>query len=336
MRRVKADAPMEFKFEGFSCLSFAPPFLMPRSHSHNEVELNYLVKGNMSYLHGGQVVTMGPEQLVVFWGTMPHQVISRDEKAQLFIVNIPMPWFLQWRLPAQFSQDIVRGTLVQDPIAGRAEVDKTLFQGWFQYLQDSDPEKKKVVALEVEARLRRLAIDWGKAHPGERRISDGMSSGGGAFEKIERITNYISENYSEPLKVEDIAQAVDLHPNYTMNLFQKHCGLSLIEYLTQHRVAHAQRLLATTDAKVLDVALQSGFGSASRFYAAFMKVCGRSPRDFRTSLAFAVNHPGVQPDKTKFRDKAVALLEAAPQPAAKAAKPRKASKITISVKAGKR
>jgi transcriptional regulator GlxA family with amidase domain len=61
--------------------------------------------------------------------------------------------------------------------------------------------------------------------------------------------------------------------NYT------HTGI--LDYLTQYRVAHAQRLLVTTDLPVLEIALACGFNSLSRFYAAFKKICGRSPRTYR-------------------------------------------------------
>jgi transcriptional regulator GlxA family with amidase domain len=39
-------------------------------------------------------------------------------------------------------------------------------------------------------------------------------------------------------------------------------------------VSNAQRLLATTDAAIDDIAAQSGFGSTARFYASFQKVAG--------------------------------------------------------------
>ena len=45
-------------------------------------------------------------------------------------------------------------------------------------------------------------------------------------------------------------------------------------------VAHARRLLATTDAKVLDIAMQAGFGSASQFYNVFHQVAGQTPRQY--------------------------------------------------------
>jgi transcriptional regulator GlxA family with amidase domain len=43
-----------------------------------------------------------------------------------------------------------------------------------------------------------------------------------------------------------------------MTLFRRQFGISLTSYLTQYRVSHAQRLLATTDDSVLQIALASG------------------------------------------------------------------------------
>ena len=70
-------------------------------------------------------------------------------------------------------------------------------------------------------------------------------------------------------------------PPAAMRLFRKFSGMTIHEYLLRHRVSNAQRLLSTTDIKIDDVAAQSGFGSATRFYAAFQKVVGKPPAEYR-------------------------------------------------------
>jgi CheY-like chemotaxis protein len=54
------------------------------------------------------------------------------------------------------------------------------------------------------------------------------------------------------------------------------------------RVRHAQRLLATTPRKAIDIAFECGFPSSSRFYAAFAKFCGKTPGDYRGMLPHAI------------------------------------------------
>jgi AraC family transcriptional regulator, melibiose operon regulatory protein len=74
---------------------------------------------------------------------------------------------------------------------------------------------------------------------------------------------------------------VGLNPNYAMTVFREGCGLSLWEYVTRLRISHAQRLLLTTDWTMERVALDCGFGSSSRFFAAFRRICGMTPRQYR-------------------------------------------------------
>lgn len=107
-----------------------------------------------------------------------------------------------------------------------------------------------------------------------------------ALTHVERMASYIAQHYTEQVRVEQIAQAVGLHPNYAMALFKKALGISMVECLTQHRIAHAQRLLATTDMKIIDVAVNSGFASVSRFYDAFERICGCSPKEYRHRHTF--------------------------------------------------
>lgn len=103
----------------------------------------------------------------------------------------------------------------------------------------------------------------------------------GGLNRVEQMACYIAQHYTEPLTAEQISQSAGLHPNYAMALFKKALGITLIDCVTQHRVSHAQRLLATTDEKIIEVALNSGFSSLSRFHDAFKKSCACSPKEYR-------------------------------------------------------
>jgi AraC-like DNA-binding protein len=98
---------------------------------------------------------------------------------------------------------------------------------------------------------------------------------------MERIAAIVGEGYREALTVGEIAEAAGLNANYAMTVFKDGCGLSLWEYVTRLRVSHAQRLLLTTDWTVERIALDCGFGSSSRFFAAFKRLCGCTPREYR-------------------------------------------------------
>ena len=62
--------------------------------------------------------------------------------------------------------------------------------------------------------------------------------------------------------------------------FRRICGVSLMRCVNQQRVAHAQCLLTNSGAKIIDVAMESGFGSVSQFYTVFRGITGVPPREY--------------------------------------------------------
>ena len=271
----------DFAPYGFTCVHWNPS-PMPRPDHHNEVELNLLESGWLVYLLGGRKVRIDVGRLSVFWAAIPHQIIEFGPHTEYYVVTIPFAWFLQWRLPENFVQPILRGDVHIEPAPGRGRLDRDLFAQWEADLRKSEEEVNKVVLLEMESRLLRLAAVLpplpsasGRARARHYALHDG------GLNKVEQMACLIAQRYTEPLTVDDIGRAVGLHPNYAMSLFKKAFGTTLIEYLTHHRVSHSQRLLATTDEKIVEVAFDSGFNSVSRFNEAFRRACGCSPREYR-------------------------------------------------------
>lgn len=100
-------------------------------------------------------------------------------------------------------------------------------------------------------------------------------------ESSERMTTFVAAHYQRPIRVADVAGAAGLHPNYASALFREVSGQSIVEHVTQYRVAHAQRLLITGTLPILEIMYDAGFRSSSRFHSAFVRACGVSPGQFR-------------------------------------------------------
>ncbi len=249
------------------------PALMPLPHRHSDVELNLLLEGTVTYVHRDRFVTLAPHQLAIFWAAIPHQLIERDADCDFCILTLPLDMLLAWRLPPPFVQSLLMGELFVngDPIS--ALVDSLQVPRWHEELAAGFPA---VVLMEMEARLLRWAMTWHTAPKGVTAIE--------ADSKASLMARYIVENYAEPLTVDAVARTAGLHPNYAMTCFKQTFGMTILEYTLQYRVAQAQRLLVTTDASVLEIAMQSGFGSLSAFYAAFGRYAGQAPRALRQSL----------------------------------------------------
>lgn len=272
----------DFEPYGFSCVRWTPS-PMKRPDHHNEIEVNMLTEGWVSYMLGGKKVKLEGGQMGVFWAAIPHQILEFSPGISYYVATIPFAWFLQCRLPDRFVQPLLRGECIREKLgAGRLRHDRELFGQWEHDLNEPGEEANRVVMLEIEARLRRMIAtlpvtdkDTGK----KRGRPGGLQTG--ELNKVEKMACLIARRYTEQLTVAEIGREVGLHPNYAMSLFKKAFGTTLIDYLTHHRVSHAQRFLATTDDKIVEVAFSSGFNSVSRFNEAFRRACGCTPRAYR-------------------------------------------------------
>jgi len=278
MVQFDPDRP-DFTPYGLTCVRWNPS-PMRRPDHHNEIELNMLQSGWLTYLLGGRKVRIEAGHLSAFWAAIPHQIIDYGDKTEYFVATLPLAWFLQCRLPEPLVQPLMRGEVLSDTGTDRMAADPTLFAQWERDLQNDKREIRDIVILEMEARLRRLAASLPTpAKAKQRRLRLALQDGG--LNKVEQMACLVAQRYCEQLTVAEISEAVGLHPNYAMNLFKKAFGTTLIDYLTTHRVSHAQRLLVTTDDKIVEIAFGSGFNSISRFNEAFRRACGCTPREYR-------------------------------------------------------
>jgi len=248
---------------------------------HAHIELNLIKNGSVTYLYGGVETQVDAGRLVAFWSAIPHQIIEATRDAEYFAMTIPLTWFLQFRLPEPFTRLVLDGQVLVDPNES-SKGNYDMFERWMEDLRLRQPARERIVQLEVEARLLRFADDLAahSASPNRRPKASPVCDSNSA-DRIRQMLSFIAQNYTDQITVEHIGKSAGLHPNYAMNLFRKTVGTTLVHYVTRLRVSRAQQLLATSNDKVVDVALSSGFNSLSRFNDVFKKTCGTSPREYR-------------------------------------------------------
>jgi AraC family transcriptional regulator, melibiose operon regulatory protein len=280
--RKTLSAELEHRRKGLEGISEAKvPF--SRLHCHDHIEVSINEHAPVVAMFGGQRVVLPPDRLVVFWAARPHGPIETAPGGWAHGIHIPLASVLAWRLPSLLMRALFAGRVILDPPGDRPASDLALLRNWVRLLAQDSDERRRIVLLEAEARLRRLAADLAVRESSQPAAAEPPHSRG-ALGRFEKMATLIARHFHEPLLIQDIAEAVHLTPDSAMRLFRRLSGITLHECLLQHRVSNAQRLLATTDVKIDDVAAQSGFGSAARFYASFQKVVGQSPAAYRRAI----------------------------------------------------
>lgn len=101
------------------------------------------------------------------------------------------------------------------------------------------------------------------------------------FKRLNRVLDLIEERLAEPIALRDLAAEAHLSEFHFSRLFRLTTGLSPYRYVTSRRVQEAQRLLIKTQTSLLDIALETGFGSTGNFLRVFHKYVGLTPGRYR-------------------------------------------------------
>lgn len=95
---------------------------------------------------------------------------------------------------------------------------------------------------------------------------------------------YISEHYKEAITRNDIAEHINLSPDYLARQFKKETGEHINDYLNRYRVSKAKELLQNPNNNASEIAAQVGFGSASYFSTIFKKYTDYTPNEYRKEI----------------------------------------------------
>jgi len=131
------------------------------------------------------------------------------------------------------------------------------------------------VSVELAAKAIRLASDC----PAE--VNDLQPA---TAARVTRSVRMIENNLDigTDLGLGRLAQAARLSPYHFLRTFQRLIGVTPHQYILRTRLRRAAvRLVTKEPAKILDVALDCGFGDVSNFNHAFRTEFGVSPRGFR-------------------------------------------------------
>lgn len=88
---------------------------------------------------------------------------------------------------------------------------------------------------------------------------------------IQSAIEFMEENITEEISVETVADHVHISSFYFQKGFSMLCGYSVMEYIRNRRLALAGGELATTDHKVIDIAMKYGYDSPDSFTKAFTR-----------------------------------------------------------------
>jgi len=259
------------------------PQIMPEPHWHGHIEANFVRHAELKYKVDGQSITVRPDQLVIFWANVPHQLLKIPptgvEEPLLGNIYIPLDAFLMMPHLAELQIALLNGAMVACP-SELCNID--LMQRWYQDYRSNDSERLDLMKMELNALFRRLSLQpliYLRKPDLTKEATHNLSSS--HIRHVVTMVQYVLENITEPLRNGQVTAKTGVHPNYALAIFTRIMNIPLKQFILRMKLLRARGLLLESDIAISKVAEESGFGSTSQFYAHFSSAYGISPNRLR-------------------------------------------------------
>ena len=99
--------------------------------------------------------------------------------------------------------------------------------------------------------------------------------------RLQRVLTYIDARLGESISLDDLAGEACLSPYHFARLFHQAMGRPPHRYVVERRIAVAQERLRQGRTSMVELALDTGFGTQANFSRVFRKLTGLTPRQYR-------------------------------------------------------
>lgn len=251
-------------------------------HQHKEFELNFIEHGKgVRRIVGDSVEEIGDYELVLIGGEDLEHVWEQGRCKSKDIREITI----------QFSSDIFGADLLsKNQFASIKRMLKRADHGLafslssimkvYSTLDTIAQEQERFVQF-----LKFLYILYELSISEEARVlassSFAHTDSGTESRRVQKVKQYINENYAKSLKLADLAELVGMSSVAFSRFFRQRTGRTLSEYIVEIRLGYAARMLVDSTKNISEICYECGFNNLSNFNRTFKEKRNYTPRDFR-------------------------------------------------------
>ncbi|NIE68018.1 AraC family transcriptional regulator [Burkholderia sp. Ax-1719] len=239
-------------------------------HAHSTFSIGSILGGRSTYLNGDTLEHIHAGAVVVINAQVVHACNPADDEAWAYrMFHIDVTWLARLQHTLGFgAQEGFR------PFAQTLTWDANLFNGLnalYDLLVDPHAEvlRKESAATQYFTQLQQTL----------NPAPDGNTSRA-PDQRIKRAAEFIDDNYTRALKLEEICAAADLSPSYLIRAFREQYGLTPHAYVVNRRIEFSRAQLRRGHA-IADVAAEAGFADQAHLQRAFRQFVAATPGQYR-------------------------------------------------------
>ena len=262
------------------------PCLDASWHYHKQYELIYTSKSYGIRFVGDNVAQFFPGDLVLVGAFLPHlwrnDPSYYQEDSEKNVKTVVLKFTLDFLGEGTFENPAFSKikNLLKESTFGLCfgkEVSESLHEELMELI-DLNPADKLIKTLSLLSKLSGTEDKVLLSSTDMRQYATEPSL------RIDAVIKYISDNYSGPISLDDVASIACMTTNSFCRFFKKMTNKSFTEFLNEVRIRNASRLLLQEDYTMSEVCYKAGYNSITNFYRQFKKIMGTTPKDYRQRI----------------------------------------------------
>lgn len=226
-------------------------------HHHNYLELIYFITGKAQVMtpQGKEGLTL--YDVLIHPKNVPHrEFVDLHNRQEIYNIAVR----------SDITLDIDQSFILKDTTGNLRRV--------FSMLHDQ-ANHPGIMQEELLDQLIRLMITYLRKSAAEHSLFE--------ISMVDRIIEYVQENYMNPLTVKELADHVHVSESYLSRKMTAHTGMSPVKYVNYVRIENA-KLALKTEHSIEEIASLTGFRDSKYFTTVFKRQTGLPPSVFRKNF----------------------------------------------------
>jgi AraC-like DNA-binding protein len=254
-------------------------------HSHNYVEMVYMVTGFTRHKINGNDIVLRQGELLLMNQHATQEIFPAREN-DIAVNFVILPQFFDTALMMLGSENsMLRDFLVDCLKSTSGHVDylhfqvaevlpiQNLIENLIDSILNSPDDNQQINQTTVGLIFMHLM-----------KYTDRLTIGGDRFEDevMMLVLHHIEDHYKDG-ELSDLCEKLDTDLYTISRIIKRRTGRTYTDLLQEKRLKHAAYLLTTTELPVTDISFNVGYNNFSYFYKLFKKTYNVTPKEYRSS-----------------------------------------------------
>lgn len=249
-------------------------------HFHDDIEVAYVLAGTVILRNGYYTYTLRQGDIFIINDREMHSFERTDEDNMVMMLQMDLTYF------GRYYDNLKNCFFVTESSDGSDEsldvLRNILARIMMEVIQKGYGYEHKVIESthnligNLMSDFQYFVMDDGRFRNETRNKGNKILAG-----RLNRITDYMYDNYNRKLTLGEIADREHLSIYYLSHIIKEATGLSFQDLLSYIRVEESERLLLGTNKKIGAIAEETGFSAVRYYVKHFEHWFGMHPLEYR-------------------------------------------------------